>query len=212
MTDVVAERPDAPATARNREPLLQVLRDELAGCCSVLEIGSGTGQHAVFFAEQMPEIVWQTSDVPANHPGILAWLDGAGLANVLPPLPLDVLRDADAGGRYDAVFSANTAHIMSIDAVVAMFALVGRLLPAAGPLCLYGPFRLEGDFTSDSNAAFDASLKARDPAMGIRDIEYLDELARAAGMERRALIAMPANNFVSVWRKIATAAAIDRVS
>lgn len=206
------ERPDAPATARNQLPLLQVLREELAACHAVLEIGSGTGQHAVFFGAQLPGIRWQTSDVQAHHDGILAWLQHARLDNVLEPVRLDVLQDPDPVGEFDAVFSANTAHIMSIDAVVAMFSLVGRLLPAAGPFCLYGPFRIAGAFTSDSNAGFDASLKARDPAMGIRDLEYLDELARAAGMERTALIAMPANNFVGIWRKIATAAAGAGVS
>lgn len=207
-----AELPDAPATVRNRQPILEVLRVELAASRAVLEIGSGTGQHAVFFAEHLPGIHWQTSDVPDNHAGITAWLRKAGLDNVDRPLRLDVLRDADPAGEFDAVFSANTAHIMSIDAVVAMFALVGRLLPPAGPLCLYGPFRIDGEFTSASNAEFDASLKSRDPAMGIRDLEYLDDLAFAAGLQRTALIAMPANNFIAVWRKMATAAANGAVT
>lgn len=206
------ELPDAPATARNRQPILDVLRVEIANCRSVLEIGSGTGQHAVFIAAHLPHLQWQTSDVAANHADILAWLAAATADNVLPPLQLDVLRDADPAGDYDAVFSANTAHIMSIDAVVAMFSLVGRLLPDGAPFCLYGPFRIAGQFTSDSNVQFDESLRSRDPAMGIRDLEYLDELAVAAGMQRSALIAMPANNFLSVWRKIATAAAGGSVS
>lgn len=199
--------PDAPATARNREPILDVLEAELQGCRHVLEIGSGTGQHAVFFAARLPGLTWQTSDLPACHAGIRAWLEASAGANVRPPLALDVLSDPDPRGDYDAVFSANTAHIMSEAAVRAMFALSGRLLPAEAPLLLYGPFRIGGAFTSDSNAAFDASLRARDPSMGVRDLEQLDELADRAGLRRAALIAMPANNFIAVWRKLATAAA-----
>lgn len=199
--------PDAPATARNREPILDVLRDEFRDCRHVLEIGSGTGQHAVYFGERMPGLRWQTSDRRENHADIRAWLSHAALDNVQPPLALDVVTDPDPVGDYDAVFSANTSHIMGIDAVVALFALVGRLLPPGAPFCLYGPFRIDGDFTSPSNADFDASLRARDPAMGIRDLEYLDELGDAASLSRDALIAMPANNFIATWRKIATAAA-----
>lgn len=207
-----ADLPDAPATARNRGPLLEVLRVEFANCRSVLEIGSCTGQHAIFFGEHLPHLRWQTSDVAANHADIDAWLAAAGPPNVAAPLRLDVLRDPDPVGCYDAVFSANTAHIMGIDAVVAMFALVGRALGPNAPFCLYGPFRIGGDFTSESNAAFDASLRSRDSAMGIRDLEYLDELAGAAGMTRTALIGMPANNFVAVWRRKETAAANGAVS
>lgn len=199
--------PDAPATVRNREPILAVLQDEFRDCLHVLEIGSGTGQHAVYFGEHMPGVRWQTSDRRENHADIRAWLAQAALDNVLPPLALDVVTDPDPAGNYDAVFSANTAHIMGIDAVVALFALVGRLLPPGAPFCLYGPFRIDGNFTSPSNADFDASLRDRDPAMGIRDLEYLDELGDAAGLSRDALIAMPANNFIATWRKMATAAA-----
>ncbi len=198
--------PDAPATARNRDAILAVIRDELAGCKRVLEIGSGTGQHAVYFAGNLPDIEWQTSDRTENHADIRAWLAAAAAPNLHPPVALDVLQDPDPAGPFDGIFSANTAHIMSIDAVVALFALAGRLLSAGQPFCLYGPFRIEGEFTSDSNAQFDASLRGRDAAMGIRDLEYLDELAGAAGLQRSALNAMPANNFIAIWRKTATAA------
>lgn len=201
------ELPDAPAVARNREPILEVLEQELRGCRHVLEIGSGTGQHAVFFAARLPDLDWQTSDLPERHAGIRAWLDAAEVDNVRPPLALDVRVNPDPDGDFDAVFSANTAHIMSEAAVAAMFALAGRLLPAGAPLLLYGPFRIGGEFTSDSNAAFDASLRASDPSMGIRDLEWLDELAESAGLRRAELVAMPANNFIAVWRKSATAAA-----
>lgn len=203
----MAELPDAPATARNRDPILEVLKQEFAGVRHVLEIGSGTGQHAVYFGARLPELVWQTSDLRANHAGIRAWIRTAGSGNVRGPLALDVLADPDPQGDFDAVFSANTAHIMDIEAVVATFALAGRLLPEQAPLLLYGPFRIDGEFTSDSNAAFDRSLREQDPSMGIRDLEYLDELAASAALRRTALIAMPSNNFIAVWRKSATAAA-----
>lgn len=197
---------DAPATARNRAPILDVLETEFADRRRVLEIGSGTGQHAVYFAKRLPQLAWQTSDVAANHADIAAWIDACGPGNVSPPVALDVLRDPDPAGEFDAIFSANTAHIMGTDAVEAMFALVGRLLPDTAPFCLYGPFRIDGGFTSDSNADFDRSLRARDATMGIRDLDWLDSLAAAAGLARAALYAMPANNFIAVWRKMATAA------
>lgn len=198
--------PNAPATERNREPILEVLRREFAGCRRVLELGSGTGQHAVFFGENLPELQWQCSDVTENHADIRQWLESAALPNVQAPVPLNVLHDPDPDGEFDAVFSANTAHIMKVEAVQCMFALAGRILGDGQPFCLYGPFRLDGDFTSESNASFDASLKSRNPEMGIRDLEMLDDLASKAGLQRQSLIAMPANNFIAVWRKMATAA------
>ncbi len=197
--------PSSPACERNKGPILEVLQSELANRRSVLEIGSGTGQHAVHFAAAMPHLVWRTSDLPDNHAGIAAWLDHAQLANTRAPLVLDVASaDLDTlhALRLDAVFSANTAHIMGIEAVQAMFSLVGDLLPADGVFCLYGPFNFEGSFSSDSNADFDASLRRRDPVMGIRDIEKLDSFGQAAGMARERLYAMPANNYVAVWRRM----------
>lgn len=195
---------DAPATARNRQPILEVLKQEMNACQNVLEIGSGTGQHAVYFAEKMPGVTWQTSDREENRADIAARLRSAALDNIGLPLALDVLHDKDPDGTYDGIFSANTSHIMSIQAVVALFALVGRLLPEGAPFCLYGPFRIDGEFTSESNEQFDTSLRQRDSAMGIRDLEYLDELATLAQLQRTALYAMPANNFIAVWRKMAT--------
>lgn len=200
----MSERPDAPATGRNRDPILAVLAREFADRKQVLEIGSGTGQHAVYFAEHLPHLTWHTSDLAESHAGINAWIESVGLENVRPPLALDVESGPDPAAEFDAVFSANTAHIMSPDAVRAMFDRTGRLLPEGGVFCLYGPFRLKGEFTSESNAEFDASLRSRDRSMGIRDLEWLDELAITAGLRRRGLIAMPANNFIAVWRKLAT--------
>ena len=177
-------RPTAPAVARNREPILEVLRAELADCRRVLEIGSGTGEHAVFFARAMPGLHWQTSDRRDNHPGIAAWIEHARLPNVASPLDLDVGMGPDPAGRFDAVFSANTAHIMNLVEVEAMFALVGRVLDSGGRFCLYGPFRQDGEHNSASNAEFDAKLRGQDPGMGIRDLEDLDGFAGKFGLRR----------------------------
>ncbi len=199
--------PNAPAAERNREPILEVLREELRECARVLEIGSGTGQHAVHFARALPHLEWQTSDLAEQHAAIEAWRAQAQLPNVLPPLELDV-RTADlAGASYDAVFSANTAHIMGVDAVRAMFALAGRVLADNGVFCLYGPFRFAGRYTSRSNAEFHDSLRQRDPSMGVRDIVDLDRFAASAGLTRVRLHALPANNHLAVWARRARAAA-----
>ena len=196
--------PGSPACERNKRPILEVLRKELAGRQRVLEIGSGTGQHAVYFARHLPYLVWQTSDLAANHDVIRAWLASAELPNAKPPLTLDVLDPAKALAALeppDAVFSANTAHIMPVAAVRAMFELAGRLLPERGVFCLYGPFMFDGGHSSPSNRAFDASLQARDPTMGIRDIAELDRYAGTAGLVRARLYAMPANNHLAVWER-----------
>jgi len=198
----VTEKPNAPATERNQDAILEVLAVEFADRSAVLEIGSGTGQHAVFFAAQLPGLTWQTSDREQNHAGINAWVDFAGVTNVIAPLDIDVELSPSVDPVYDAIFSANTAHIMSMQAVERMFALVGTLLPEDGKFCLYGPFNQEGEFTSDSNQRFDASLRHQEPSMGIRDLEELEELAEQAGMRRHRLYAMPANNFIVIWRRL----------
>jgi cyclopropane fatty-acyl-phospholipid synthase-like methyltransferase len=196
--------PNSVACERNKGPILEVLQREFSDRRSVLEIGSGTGQHAVHFARSLPHVAWQTSDLSANHPGITAWLEHAGLENTRAPLDLDVEQadhDVLSGIGFDAVFSANTAHIMRIEAVAQMFRIAGLLLPSGGVFCLYGPFNFDGEYSSESNAEFDASLRQRDPAMGIRDIGRLDELAERAGLVRVRLYAMPANNHVAVWSR-----------
>lgn len=189
------------ACERNQEPILQVLHATLADCKSVLEIGSGTGQHAVFFGAHLPHLTWQTSDLPNNHPSILAWQQEARCANVLPPIALDVSTGEWPQGPFDAVFSANTCHIMAWDAVVSMFAGVERVLRTGGVLCIYGPFNYHGAFTSASNAQFDAYLKSQAAHMGIRDFEAVDRLANDHGMTLEADHAMPANNRLLVWRR-----------
>lgn len=194
-------KPFAESCSQNRDPILEVLRVELTDKTRLLEIGSGTGQHAVYFAPEFPQLVWQTSDVTEMHNGIRAWLDESALDNVLPPLSLDVCADDWPRQRYDAVFSANTAHIMAWPQVVCLINGVGRVLDAGGVFCLYGPFNYKGKYTSASNADFDAWLKSRDPLSGIRDFEALDELARDAGLVLKRDYAMPANNRTLVWSK-----------
>ena len=196
------DRPHAPACARNRDPILAVLRERFAGRRRVLEIGSGTGQHAVYFARAMPWLDWQASDVAGNLPGIRAWLDDAQLPNAPPPLELDVLQPRWPAVAADAVFTANTLHIMGWDGVQAFFRGVGGLLAGApgGTLVAYGPFNYGGGYTSDSNRDFDAWLKARDPRSGIRDFEAVDALAREASLVLVDDVAMPANNRCIAWR------------
>ena len=189
------------AAERNKQPILDVLEKEFSDAHRVLEIGSGTGQHAVFFGVKLPHLTWQTSDLPENHPIILQTLQDYGADNVKAPLDLDVEHAEGLTIEADAVFSANTAHIMSIRAVERMFELVGRTLPEGGRFCLYGPFNFSGQFSSESNARFDASLRQRNSSMGIRDLGNLDRFAEASAMSRARLYAMPANNHIAVWQK-----------
>jgi SAM-dependent methyltransferase len=195
------EKPYSPACERNRDPILGILRDQFADRKKVLEIGSGTGQHAAYFGAHLPHLIWQTSDRSENHPGIRAWLKEADLPNVLPPLALEVSASPWPEQTFDAVFSANTCHIMSWPEVEAMFAGIARILEPGGLLCIYGPFNYNGAFTSDSNAQFDASLRAKAPHMGIRDAEAMDALAARCGLKLETDHPMPANNRLRVWRK-----------
>lgn len=192
-------KPYSPACDNNREPILEVIAPLLREAGAVLEIGSGTGQHAVHFAANMPHLTWYPSDRVENHTGIRQWLQEAGLDNTRPPLALDVVRDDWPRLDVDAVFSANTAHIMHWHEVQALFAGVGGLLPEGGLFLLYGPFNFNGRYTSDSNERFDAMLRGRDPDSGIRDYEDLDRLARAAGMSCLDTHDMPANNHIICW-------------
>lgn len=196
----ITDKPYSRASANNAGPILEILRREFQRCNEVLEIGSGTGQHAVRFATELGHLDWQTSDLDENHSGIMAWLAEANLANVRAPVSLDVTR-ASISTSYDAVFSSNTAHIMSFDAVTKMFALVGRILRPGGVFLLYGPFRRFGEFNTPSNVQFDANLRSRNPAMGIRDLEALDVEADGHGLERASLYAVPSNNLVVIWKK-----------
>jgi SAM-dependent methyltransferase len=187
-------KPFSDAAERNREPILAVLKGAFRDRRSVLEIGSGTGQHAAYFAAQLPHLVWQASDVAANLPGIRQW------ASDPPPLELDVDRPFPSVAA-DAVFSANTCHILSWRQVERMFEGVAALLPAGGVFAVYGPFHYGGKPTAESNARFDAMLRARDPASGVRDFEVVRELAKRHGLELEEDNVMPANNRLLVFRK-----------
>ena len=195
-------KPYAQSCDDNKDPILTVLREVFAEAGAVLEMGSGTGQHAVYFAKHLPHLVWQASDVAGNLAGIQMWLDEAALPNLLPPMLLDVADERWPISRVDAIFSANTAHIMAWPQVVRMFAGIGDVLRVNGVFALYGPFNYGGAYTSESNARFDAWLKARDPLSGVRDFEALDALAQAQGMSLLKDYAMPANNRTLVWRKV----------
>ena len=199
-------KPYSSSSERNKAPILAVLAARLRGPRRVLELGSGTGQHAVYFGAALPELTWMTSDLPDNHAGICSWLDEAGLRNVAPPLALDVRTWPwpVEGMQVDTVYSANTAHIMDWPAVESMFAGVGRLLadspdPDDAMFLLYGPFSYGSQHTSEGNVAFDRQLRGQPGGMGIRDLDDLVPLARSGGMTLREDIAMPANNRVLVF-------------
>ena len=200
------DKPHSPACERNREPILAVLRTHFADRRQVLEIGSGTGQHAVHFAAAMPWLTWQCSDRAAYLPGIRQWLHEAALPNTPAPVELDVAvgmwpRAGEWQIRFDAAFSANTLHIMGWLQVEAFFTGLRTALADDATLVVYGPFNTGGAYTSHSNRDFDASLRARDPRMGIRDVEAVDALARAIGLQPVDDIAMPANNRCLVWQR-----------
>ena len=195
-----ADKPFAPACERNRDPILAVLREHFADRRHVLEIGSGTGQHAVHFAAALPHLLWQGSDRAGNLPGIRQWLAEAALPNTPEPLLLDVGGDWPRR-RFDAVFSANTLHIMAWPEVEALFAALPAVLADDATLVVYGPFHRDGRPTSTSNAAFDRSLRERAPHMGVRDLEAVDALAAEAGLALVEVRTMPAHNLCPVWRR-----------
>lgn len=189
------------ACERNKDPILRVLAEALRDCRHVLEIGSGTGQHAVHFARHLPHLVWQPSDLPANLPDLSERIRLEGSSNLRMPVILDVRSHPWSIERVDGVFSANTFHIMDWDSIEHFFRGVGQTLQPGGVLCVYGPFRYGGRYTSASNAAFDRELRVHDPDSGIRDFEAVNDLAQAQGLELVTDHAMPANNQTLVWRR-----------
>lgn len=195
------ELPFAPATERNQAPILAVLRRVFAAPARVLEIGSGTGQHAVHFAQNLPQLTWVASETQANQTRLAPRLSATSLPNIEGPLLLDVDDGHWPVSSVQGVFAANVTHIMGWSQVVAMFAGVGRVLEFDGAFCLYGPFNYNGEFTSASNAQFDAHLRARAAHMGLRDFADLGPLATAAGLTLEKDNPMPANNRLLVWRK-----------
>jgi len=194
-------KPFAESSEQNKRPILDVLSKELTEPQTVLEVGAGTGQHAVFFAREMPHLTWVCSDLLENHTGIRLWLDEANLPNVEGPLLLDAREDWP-DMQVDRVFSANAVHIMSWEAVQGMVTNVSRSLKPGGRLFLYGPFIYVGRHTSDSNARFDVWLKARDPQSGVRDVSHLAELATESGLVLLRDYEMPVNNRILVWKKV----------
>ena len=194
-------KPFAQACEDNKEPILEVLAPLLADARRLLEIGSGTGQHAAHFGGCLPHLIWQTSDVAENLPGVRLWLAEAGLPNLPPPIELDVTGDWPYGD-YDAAFSANTVHIMGDAEVAALFAGLPKVLTPGAPFALYGPFKYGGRYTSDSNARFDQWLKTRDPASGIKDRDHLAALGDAQGLSLAEDHPMPRNNRILVFRRL----------
>ena len=195
------EKPNSPSCERNRDPILAVLAKYFPGQRRVLEIGSGTGQHAVHFAQAMPQWQWQCSDRAENLPGIRQWLKEAALPNTPEPIEFNVASADWPDASYDAVFSANSLHIMSWEEVRALFRGLPNVLETAARVAVYGPFNDDGQFSSDSNARFDQSLKARAPHMGIRDQSAVAALAQTAGLELIAALPMPANNRCLIWQR-----------
>jgi len=226
-------KPYAESSEVNKAPILAVLKEIFADRKRVLEIASGTGQHAVYFGRELPHLIWQPSELPQHLPGIQAWLDEAQLPNVLAPLAIDVndahwpfvtavrpersvakskeaksnltsVRPELVEGQSlstspDAIFNANTIHIISWPEVERLFAHIARVIAPGGCVCLYGPYNYGGKFTSESNARFDAWLKSRDPNSGVRDFEAVNRLAASHGLELLRDIAMPSNNRILVW-------------
>jgi hypothetical protein len=192
-------KPFSQACEQNKHPILAVLKEVFSTRRRVLEVASGTGQHAVYFGAQLPHLTWQTSDIQQNLEGIKAWLAEEKLPNVMPPLSLDVNAPEWLVEKFDAVFNANTVHIISWPEVQRLFKHIATVVGLGAVICFYGPFNYQGQFTSPSNARFDASLKARDEHSGIRDFEAINELALSHGFLLQRDIEMPSNNRLLVW-------------
>ena len=199
---LLTARQSAPAAERNRDPILAVLRRVLPPSGLVLEIASGTGQHAVHFSAALPELEWQPSDAaPEARASIDAWRAHTALPNLRAPLDLDVTREPWPIMAADAVVCINMVHIAPWAAAQALMAGAGRVLGAGGVLVLYGPYRRNGAHTAESNDVFDKQLKSRNPEWGVRDMEAVADLAAQEGFSVSEVVAMPANNFSVVFRK-----------
>lgn len=195
-------KPFAESSEQNKEAILEILKIEFAGSLNVLEIGSGTGQHAVYFSEQLPQLHWTCSDLEDNHAGINMWLNEAKRDNISGPLRLDAREKWPTDLSFDAVFSANAIHIMSWEAVKGMIRNVGQLLETDGKLCLYGPFMYDGEHTAESNARFDIWLKNRDAMSGVRDVSEMKPYMSEQRLELVMDYEMPVNNRILIWQKI----------
>ena len=194
--------PFSEACERNKDAILEVARPYFQAASSVLEVGSGTGQHAVYFAQNFPHLSWQTTDQAQHLTGIKAQLENAGVENVLTPYLLDVNQPqwSVAGHKYECIYTANTFHIMAWDDVKAFFQGISAVTMNGSYLIVYGPFKYNGRFTSASNEQFDRNLRARGEASAIRDFEAVNELAQLANFKLLHDIPMPANNQCIVWQ------------
>lgn len=192
----------APATERNRDPIAAVLAEELPDSGLVLEIASGTGEHAVYFAPKFPGVVWQPSDPDqdAQH-SIAAWRAEAGAKNLRPPIMLDASAPDWPIEAAEAIVCINMVHISPPASTEGLMAGAGRILPDGAPLVLYGPYLEEDVETAPSNLDFDRSLKSRDPRWGLRQVSWMDDLAAGNGLTRTRRVEMPANNLILVYRK-----------
>lgn len=198
------DKPFSQACENNKDPILQVIRTVFNRPATVWEIGSGTGQHACYFARSLPHIQWQPTDLEDRLPGMHLWLEEAQLANVNPPLKLDVAEPQWPCQAIEGLFTANTLHIMSWEKVELFFQRLSDYLIQEAPVCIYGPFNYHGTYTSDSNARFDRWLKERDPVSGIRDFEAIELLAQQNGLTLVSDFAMPANNRLLIFNKMKT--------
>jgi cyclopropane fatty-acyl-phospholipid synthase-like methyltransferase len=196
-------RQQSPSVERNRAPILAVLQRVLPAQARVLELASGTGEHAVFFGETLPGVTWQTSDPdPDARDSIAAWIRSEGVANVLPPRAIDVsAAEWDVAGPFDAMVAINMIHISPWEATLGLMAGAGRLLRSGGVLFTYGAYKRGGAHTSPSNETFDQWLKQRDPRFGVRDLEAVEAAAKAEGLTLGEVIEMPANNFALVFAR-----------
>jgi len=197
----VIEPPFSQACENNKQVILEILERHLNDADQVLELAGGTGQHAVHFAQNLPGLQWQSSDIPSNVDNLNLRLAGANLANLPAAISIDVNHSPWNCGRPSAIFSANSLHIMSADSVENFFKGIGEALQGDGTLIVYGPFKYAGEFTSESNEGFDAWLKERDPVSGIRDFEWINGLATQIGLCLIEDNPMPANNQCLVWKR-----------
>ena len=201
------DKPFNQACENNKHAIADALEDYLREQQMVLEIGTGTAQHAVYFGERFPSIYWQTSDLVTNHPGIMAWLNEVQLPNVLAPISVDIAAehwtfDAQPSPSYDAIYLANVIHIIDAQLVSQLFSHLGRTLSEGGLVIMYGPFNYDGRFTSEGNRRLDEWLKSLQPSYGIRDFETVDQLARQNNLSMLDDRTMPANNRLLVWRRL----------
>ena len=194
-------KPFSQACENNKQPILEVLQRVLSKQTAILEIGSGSGQHAVHFAKKLPFITWQTSDLLANHLGINLWIDDFPTPNIRRPLNIDLTQVDQLTSNIDSIFTANTLHIISWPLVQNFFDMAEKQLPETGILCIYGPFNYQGKYTSESNANFDLWLKERDVQSGIRDFESICQLAKKSSLSLLEDVSMPANNRLLIFKK-----------